>query len=91
MAALEYSVQKAKASREEGEHATVHDMPKKSPSEEHDRKKTTVTKTAGVQRKAWNTDPPGCPPWLRRSLGTALGDRIRMQLVIAWLTVRDEK
>ncbi|MFD5122680.1 hypothetical protein [Streptomyces sp. NPDC058385] len=32
MAALEYSVQKAKASLEEGEHATVHDMPKKSPA-----------------------------------------------------------
>ncbi|MFF3690705.1 hypothetical protein [Streptomyces sp. NPDC002187] len=42
MAAPESSVQKAREARGEGEHATVHDMPKKKTA-----KKTTAKKSAG--------------------------------------------
>ncbi|WP_405634465.1 hypothetical protein OHB53_09735 [Streptomyces sp. NBC_00056] len=57
MAALKESVQKAKASRGEGEHATVHEMPnkkataKKAPAQKASAKKTAAKKTAARKPK----------------------------------------
>ncbi|MFF1263853.1 Ku protein [Streptomyces sp. NPDC058321] len=60
MAALKESVQKAKASRGEGEHATVHEMPKKAtaktaPGKKTAAKKTTAKKTTGKKSAAKGT------------------------------------
>jgi DNA end-binding protein Ku len=45
MAALQESVQKAKASRGEGEHATVHELPKKKTAAKKTVKKAAAKKT----------------------------------------------
>ncbi|MGW6159829.1 Ku protein, partial [Streptomyces sp. NPDC055144] len=51
VAALEQSVPKATASRGEGKHATIHDMPKKKTAA----KKSTAKKTTGKKAPARRT------------------------------------
>ncbi|MDU0301924.1 Ku protein [Streptomyces sp. PAL114] len=62
MAALNESVAKAKASRSDGGHADVHDMPTKRATNKAPAKKTAAKKTARKPRKTLNRVARGrCP------------------------------